>query len=374
MEVKMKRILYIITLANLGGAQVHLFDLISSLPKHIISYVAIGEKGWLYDQLKKQGVIVYNVESLVRQIAPIHDVKAVLQLNQIIKDVRPDIIHCHSSKAGFLGRISAKMCGVPTVFTAHGWAFTEGVSTKKRLLYKTLEKLAAKWTTKIICVSEYDRNLGLTAIADGADKLVIIHNGVVEFGEEIRKRSSANCERLRLIMVARFSSPKDHALLLKAVVMLRRENIRMTITLVGDGPNLEASKILASELGISEDVYFAGAKSDVNKILVDHDVFVLISNWEGFPISIIEGMRQGLPVVASDVGGVNEAVIDGETGFLIPRGDTDTLVARLRELHQNKELRKVMGHKGRKRFEEYFTINIMTSKTVDVYRNVMDKN
>jgi len=142
-------------------------------------------------------------------------------------------------------------------------------------------------------------------------------------------------------------------------------------TLVGDGPNLPECQQLAIELGIGENVQFVGARSDVHRMLARQDVFVLTSNWEGFPISILEAMGHGLPIVASDVGGVHEAVIDGETGFLIPRGDIDILVGRLRALYQNAELRTRMGINGRKRFADYFTVDIMVRKILGVYEEVI---
>ena len=368
---KTVKILYIITRSNLGGAQVHLFDLISHLPKHIRAYIAIGEQGWLYDECEKQGITVYHVESLVRQISPIKDVQAVLQLKKIITEVQPNIVHCHSSKAGLLGRIAAKICGIPTIFTAHGWAFTEGVAPPKRFVYKLLENMAAQWTARIICVSEYDRKLGLTAMQDSADKLVTIHNGTTDVNEQDTQHHSIASDSLRLIMVARFISPKDHALLLRALAVLQTAGIRFTTTLVGDGPNLQACQQLAHELGISENVQFVGARSDVHRLLARQDIFVLTSNWEGFPISILEAMGHRLPIVASDVGGVHEAVIDGETGFLIPRGNVDCLVEALQELHNNAELRNRMGINGRQRFEDYFTVQSMVKKIVEVYEEVI---
>lgn len=363
-------LLYIITNGDLGGAQIHLLQLIRNLPANYHVAVIIGDTGWLYQELQKQGIKVYYVRTLVREISPVKDTLALLTLRRIIDEVKPDIVHCHSSKAGFLGRIAAKVCHIPAVFTAHGWAFTEGVNSSKRLIYKILENMAAKWTEKIICVSEYDRQLGLKAISNGDRKLVTIHNGIVYLPKWGIEQDRITSGRVRLIMVARFSSPKDQTLLLKALSILKTEGFRFETTLVGDGPSLEPTKMLASELGVKEDVYFAGARSDVDDLLVKQDIFVLTSNWEGFPISILEAMRQGLPVISSDVGGVNEAVIDGETGFLIPRGDVEYLVKRLRELSNNPELCKAMGCKGREKFEEFFAVEKMLEKTVHVYQEV----
>ena len=368
------KVLYIITNGNLGGAQVHLRDLISCLPDTIKVHVIMGERLWLWDELIKRSACLYHVGTLVPPISMVDDIKTIFCLIKIINKVRPDLIHCHSSKAGFLGRLAGKICRVPVVFTAHGWAFTEGVSAKKRMLYRGLERMAAKWTRKIICVSEYDRQLGIVSMPESKDKLVTIHNGVKDTAR--LHTPACHCApngRLRLVMVARFSQPKDQAGLLQAVAFLKKQAIRFYVTFIGEGPDLVKAQKLADTLELSEDVQFLGSRLDVDKILAGQDVFVLISNWEGLPISILEAMQQGLLVIASDVGGVCEAVAAGETGFLIPRGDLGGLVQRLREINADTNLRVTMGANGRKRFSEFFRLATMQEKTIAVYKAAIEK-
>lgn len=367
------KIMYIITQANLGGAQVHLRDLILGLPKYITPYVVIGEKEWLYYELQKQTVQVHIIKNLVREISPIKDLLTIISLRNVMKLVKPDIVHCHSSKAGFLGRAAAKSCDIPSIFTVHGWAFTEGVSFRRRIIYRFLEKVAANWTARIICVSKYDKILGSKLLSNIDDKLYTIHNGIgdIPFKENVIN----NCNKkgaIHIIMVARFSSPKEQGQLVQALSILQKEGKYFFTTFVGDGPNLEHVKQLAYTLGIQNEVYFTGARSDVEKLLVGQDLFILISKWEGFPISIIEAMRQGLPVIASNVGGVSEAVIDGETGFLIPRDDIQVLVKKLRNIHDRDQSLEEMGIKGRARFEENFTLEKMVQETVDIYEEVFE--
>jgi glycosyltransferase involved in cell wall biosynthesis len=362
--------LYIITNGDLGGAQVHLLDLISNLPQTYQVEVIVGDKGWLWNALRDVQVKKHCVETLAREINPIRDVKTIFRIKEIIKKMQPDIIHCHSSKAGFLGRIAGVLCAVPVIFTAHGWAFTEGVSPKKRMFYLLLERLAAKWAQKIICVSEYDRQLALNMMPKNGDKLVTIHNGITDM-KEVTKSDIHSAEMtLKIAMVARFSQPKDHKILLNALAELKKEKFRFKASFVGDGPLLKEIEFLAKSMDLSEDINFLGAKSNVDEILKKQDVFVLMSKWEGLPISILEAMREGLPVIASNVGGVGEAVIDGKTGFLIPRDDVSCLAKRLKEVQDNLELRIAMGIHGRNRFEEYFTIDKMMEETLKTYNQV----
>ena len=360
------KVLYIITSGNLGGAQVHLNELISGLSENIKAYVIMGERLWLWDEMTKLNVQLFHLESLVRSISVVDDIKSIFYLTKIINEVRPDLIHCHSSKAGFLGRIAGKICCIPIVFTVHGWAFTEGVSLKKRVVYRMLERMAAKWTSKVICVSEYDRQLGLEAMPESGHKLVTIHNGI----RDMAPPQKNNCEKhavLRLIMVARFSQPKEQTSLIQAVDLLKKQGIRFHLTFVGEGPELVRNQKLAEALQLSDDVQFLGSRLDVDKILSCHDIFVLISKWEGLPISILEAMQQGMPVIATNVGGVCEEVSAGETGFLIPPGDLEGLVDCLRELHDNTNLRVKMGISSRERFAQLFTLEAMLVKTLAVY-------
>lgn len=363
------RILYLITQGILGGAQTHIFHLATNLVSDFDVHVAMGVKGPLWDELQNSGIPVYHVPSLVRPVALVQDIKCVNEIAGLIKSIRPDLITTHSSKAGILGRLAARRCGVPAIFTAHGWAFTEGVPELQRRLYIRAERAAARWTRKIICVSEYDRQLALNYGVGRPEQLVAIHNGMPLLpGDYLAKPGGK--DPVRLIMVARFSEPKDHRLLFEALHGLTVDN-RFVVDLVGDGPLLERCKELARTLGLDGRVNFLGARTDVPELLAKAHVFLLISRWEGFPLVVLEAMRAGLPVIASDVGGTREAVIDGETGFLVPRGDASVLRERLARLINDAELRVQMGRKGRERFLEHFTFQNMLDKTLAVYREVL---
>lgn len=360
------RILYVITSGILGGAQTHLCSLIEHLPSNFKVSIAMGEKGFLWEVFAQSDVKLHYIPSLVRPISPLNDLCAVYNLRQIILEIKPDLLALHSSKAGFLGRIVGKLCNIPVVFTAHGWSFTDGISPGKRAIYQYLERKVAKWTEKIICVSEYDRLLALDVMPAEAHKIVAIHNGISDL-ELQRKEDNKKSDGVKCIMVARFSEQKDHRLLLRALAELKMKNIFIQTTLVGEGPLLTAAKEMAIRLGIEEQICFSGTRFDIDQILEQHDIFILTSNWEGFPISILEAMRAGLPVIASDVGGVNEAVQDFITGYLIPRGDLHLLIQRLEALWQDKDLRIKLGGNGRRLFEEKFTVQQMLDKTIACY-------
>jgi glycosyltransferase involved in cell wall biosynthesis len=172
-------------------------------------------------------------------------------------------------------------------------------------------------------------------------------------------------------MVARLSHWKDQPALLHALADLK--DLEWQLELIGNGPLREQLEAVTESLGLTSRVTFLGYRRDVPERIAEAQLFLLISKWEGFPRSILEAMRAGLPVVASDVGGVQESVVDGITGFVVPRGDTERLRACLRQLITSPELRVRMGEAGRTRYEEKFTFNRLVERTTTVYESVLGK-
>jgi glycosyltransferase involved in cell wall biosynthesis len=170
-------------------------------------------------------------------------------------------------------------------------------------------------------------------------------------------------------MVARYGAQKDHPTLLRALASLQRHP--WELDLIGDGPLMGDTEALARELGLAGRVHFLGQRNDVDRRLASAQISLLITNWEGFPLSILEAMRAGLPVVASDVGGVAESVRDGESGFLVARGDVAQLRDRIERLLADPHLRRRLGASGRERFVRDFTLDVSVAKTLAVYRDTL---
>lgn len=362
-------IAYLITRADdLGGAQIHVRDLSSELQRrgHRVVVMA-GREGVLAEQLRTQGVRFIGLRHLVRRPAPFADLRALVEIFRRLREMSPDLISLHSSKAGTLGRIAGRALGIPTIFTAHGWAFTEGKSPGKRRLYRSIERLMAPLARRIVTVSEADRRLALSEGVGRPDQLETIHNGMPAIPGALLADPGRTPPRLT--MVARFAPQKDHQALLAALSTLR--NLDWRLDLVGEGSTKQEVKERARSLGLEKRVSFLGFRTDVAQVLSRSQIFVLASNWEGFPRSILEAMRAGLPVVASDVGGVGEAVRPGVTGVLVPRGDVAALVPELRRLLRDPDLRIRMGERGRSRFEEEFTFELFVERTLRLYADVL---
>ena len=361
------KVCYVITKADeIGGAQIHIRDLSKNLLKDgHIPVVITGEKGLLTDYLTAMGVEVHVIEDLQREISITKDSKALIRLVRLLKQIRPDIVSLHSSKAGILGRIACRILNIKVLFTAHGWAFANGVCEREKKKYIKIERFFSSFANRIITVSEQDKKLALDYKVASDNKQVVIHNGMYDVSNLVKNKTHTNADTINLIMVARFSEQKDHSTLYQSLSRLQHYNWHLN--LVGKGPLLEENKKAVEELGLSERISFLGERDDVDQLLFQMDIFLLIANWEGFPRSILEAMRSSLPVIASDVGGVNEAIKDGVNGYLIPKGCIKSLTEKLSVLIESSEKRREMGGVNRSDFVKNFTFESMYQKTLKVY-------
>lgn len=366
------RIAFVITRSDtIGGAAVHVRDLATALAKvgHRVR-VFVGGGGMYVGHLADRGVDVVSIPSLVRELAPRQDAQAIRQLRQRLQEFGPDLVSTHSSKAGWLGRLVAYGLDIPVLFTAHGWAFTAGVAQPLRSVYCVAEMVAARFATLIVTVSDFDRELALRWKVTPASHITTVHNGVPDIDRCLLAQPDTTPPVIA--MIARLDTPKDHPLLFRALATLTYRPFQ--IMLIGDGPFEDRLRKMAYALGIGDRVQFLGFQDDVRTHLATAQIFALVSEWEGFPRSVLEAMRAGLPVVASQVGGVGESVVDGQTGYLCPRGDMETLRNRLSRLLENPALRQRMGQAGRIRYLERFTMERLMGETMAVYRCITEQD
>ena len=363
------RITYLVTTASpIGGAQIHVRDLAAALAAqgHSPSVITSGSGPFIED-LQRLGIPVRVLRHLAVPIRPLRDLRALHEVRTALTALRPELVAAHSSKAGILGRLAGRSLRVPVVFTVHGWAFTPGVPPGPAAVYRQVERLVGPLAHKIITVSEFDRRLGLAARIAGAERLVTVHNGMPDVPPVLRAEPGRT--PVRLVMVARFGPQKDHSTLLRALTQLQAH--AWELDLIGDGPGRGETEALAAQLGLARRVRFLGQRTDVDQLVAQAQLSLLVTNWEGLPLSILEAMRAGLPVVASAVGGIGESVADGETGYLVPRGDVEQLRERIARLLADPALRTRMGACGRARYERDFTLEHSVDRTLAVYRDVL---
>lgn len=364
----MKIVQLITHMDTLGGAQVHVREISIELKKygHDI-YLVSGGKENIHETLERKVKHIYS-KYLIRDLSIFTDIKAVLEIRKILKEIQPDIIATHSSKAGIVGRIAGWSLQIPTIFTAHGWSYTDGVPKNKRRFYILFEKIIGRISDGVITVSEYDKELALKYKILPESKILTIHNGVHPVKRKSRLLFSE--KQPEIIMVARFAPPKRQLQLLKVLNKIR--HIQWKISFAGDGPLLRETKSYVERVNLSDRVTFLGNRNDITNLLEESDLFILLSDWEGFPLSILEAMMCGLPIVASDVGGVKEAVKQSINGFLIPKNNEQELLYRLQQILTNPRLRLEMGNQSRIIFEKNFTFEEMFGKTLFYYEQTIE--
>jgi glycosyltransferase involved in cell wall biosynthesis len=363
------RIVYMVTRADpVGGAQIHVRDLATAVRAqgHSPTVITSGN-GPLVDDLRSRGIPVVLLRHLSAPMRPLRDLRALREMRAVLADLRPDLLSAHSAKAGILGRLAARSLQVPVVVTVHGWACAPGTPPLQAAMSRTFERLLKSFASKVITVSEFDRRFGIESHLVTENQVVTVHNGMPDVGSELRADPARS--PVRMVMIARFEPQKDHTTLFQALSGLKQEPWHLD--LIGDGPLLSQAQELGQQLGLIDRIQFWGQRMDVATRLAEAQVALLISNWEGFPRSILEAMRAGLPVVASAVGGTTESVRDGETGFTVARGDVEGLRNRLKRLLSDSELRSRMGRSGRQRYEQHFTLNHTVEKTLAVYREMV---
>ena len=360
----MKIVQLITHMYEVGGAQVHVLD----LSKRLVAdgnrvSILYGTEKKLADELHLKEIEYIPLRHLIRNMNLVKDLRAFFEVRRAIKQLDPDIVAIHSSKAGILGRIACWTLRIPFVFTAHGWAFTDGVTKDKQFFYRGVEKWIGKISKKVITVCDYDRILALQHRVLTPSKLITIHNGVVDQSKP--KVQLVPNDKVKILMVARFDTPKKQLDLLHALSQIRELNWYMIFA--GDGRQREQAAQYVDEHRLENKVTFLGNHSNVSELLRDADIFVLTSAWEGLPLSILEAMAHGLPIIASNVGGVIEAVRNSENGFLIEHNLPELLTT----LIENPSLRKSMGKKSREIYEVSFTFERMYSQTYLTYKNLI---
>jgi glycosyltransferase involved in cell wall biosynthesis len=366
-EDRKPRLLILITLSELGGAQTAVSLLLPGLVDRFEVTLAAQGRGPLRDAAEAAGVPYVELEHIRRPIHPWQDVLGLVELVRLCRRLRPDIVHAHSSKVGVLGRLAAWLAAVPVrVYTVHGWSFAAYDGLLGRV-FLWFERLLRPLTTAVVCVAEATRGQGLATRACDPSRSVVIHNAVEvgSFGGRVESTGPP-----RIVSVGRFAFPKDFTTLMESLSLLDAD---YRAVLVGDGPGLAEVAATAEARGLSDRVEFLGAQGNVAELLACSDVFVLSSRSEGFPVSVLEAMAAGLPVVATDVGGVAEAVTDGETGILVPAADPQALAGALEDLVADAELRRRLGAAGRARALHLFDAPRYRAAHLDLYRRELGR-
>jgi len=380
------KVLHIITRLILGGAQENtLLTVIGQQRTGCYDVVLLagideGPEGTLHDEAKRHGVSLVLSPWLVRQISPLKDAVALLILYRFIRQGRFDVVHTHSSKAGILGRIAARLAGVPViVHTLHSLVFHEYQSRLKNRLYILLKKLCAPLTDCYISVCDATTRGAIKEGIGNPDRYVTVYSGIdlAPFLEISETMTIAQAKRQLGVdpntpvvgKVARLMHQKGHDLFLKAAVRIAREHSDVRFLLVGDGILRQSLKQMASELGIGDQVIFAGRlnREDVPAYMRAMDVVVHTSIREGVARVIPQAYAVGVPVVALNLDGAPEVIEHGQTGFLVEPGSEAAVADAVGGLLRSSDLRQEMGERGRKIVLKKFPVEVMVDAIDHLY-------
>ncbi len=370
------RILLAITRLELGGAQRVVLYTARALDRGAFEVALAWGPGDLLDDEAAvlQDVERFPVPALVRPVAPISDLRALRSLLAAVRAFRPHVVHTHSSKAGILGRLAARLEGVPVVHTVHGFGFTPLQSAPKRLLFRAAEKGIAGITDRFVTVSEVDRRRGIEMGLFDPERTTVIRAGVdldrfrvAADGGAVRRRLGVPGDVPLVTQIGNFKPQKAPLDFVRVAASVRREAPDAWFVMAGDGPLRPAAEILAGELGLTDRLIFVGWSDDVAGLLAATDVSVLTSRHEGLPCSVVESLAAGVPVVATAVDGTVEVVRSEDNGLLAAAGDVGGLAAAVCRLLADPVLRQRMAVAAREGLEQ-FDQNLMVRRQEELYR------
>src|SRR5574343_1015867 len=327
MQERPLHVLLVITKGEMGGAQTHVIELCRALRDRVrFTAVIGGEPGsFLQEALQAAGVRTIALPSLRNSLNPLRLLTSVRALLRQLHDSPPDLLHAHSAVAGVVARLAGKWRQIPVVYTVHGFGFKPQAPALIRLNAWLAEAVLAAWTTRMICVSAYEKTLAERLPMDPA-RASVIPNAIAD----VVWQSDQRDDRPSIAMVARMALPKRHDLLLQALALMAADGTRPAVRLLGDGPQRTVHQPLASQLDLPH-VQCSGDVHNVHEQLAPHQIFVLLSDHEGLPISLIEAMRAGMAIVASRLPGVEELLVDGESALLVAN-DPFEIAQALRQL------------------------------------------
>ena len=373
---------------NVGGPAIHVINLNAGLDRARFESILItgtenpGE-GTLLDLAVERGIQPIVIPEIVAEatLKP-RDLKALAALYRLLRRERPHIVHTHTAKAGFVGRLAARLAGVPiVVHTYHGHILHSYYSPAKTRILRRMERGLGVLTDRIIAVSEQVKRDLVDYRVAGAEKINVIQLGfdLKPFLDSATHRGSFRQELsldngARLVgIVGRIFPIKNHRLFLDAAARIAAADKAARFVIVGDGSLRHQMEEHAAGLGIADRVVFTGWRRDLPRIYADLDVLVVSSDNEGTPVSAIEAMAAACPVVATRVGGLPDLIDEDETGHLVPRGDAPALAAAVQRLLRDREAARRLGETARARIAERFTAERLIADIEHFYRDLLAK-
>lgn len=368
---KKKKILYICESIG-GGVRKHLVDVLHNLNESKYEIVVVHSQirtDELFreeiEPLQRKGIEFISLPQLVREISLFNDLKSIAALVQIIRERKPDVVHCHSSKAGGVGRIASYICRTrKIIYTPHAYMFqnTE-LSQLKRLVFLFFERFLDSFSTFTINVSEGERETALKHKVTTTTKSILIHNGI----QSAPRQLSPPDDALIVGTTARLEAQKDPWTFFSIAKNVVRQNERVKFVYVGDGSMKQEIQDAINKEGLQDRIILTGFQKDPLVYLQTFHIYLITSLYEGMPYSVLEALSYGLPLVATNVIGNNEVVEDGYNGFLFNMKSVNEGVEKIQLLLNNREMAVRFGLNSRLLFESKFGIDKMIKLIEQIY-------
>ncbi|MBM81075.1 MAG: glycosyl transferase family 1 [Planctomycetaceae bacterium] len=383
------KVVHFITRLIIGGAQEN--TLLTVEDQHrdygddvtLVCGPGLGPEGSLLERAQQGGFRVELLPNLHRSIRPWQDWRAYHQLIALLRDLKPDIVHTHSSKAGIIGRAAATKLKIPVVHTIHGASFHFGQNPILHRAYIAAEKWAARRCDHFISVCDSMTDQYVAAGIAPKENFTTIYSGmdVEPFLQprrepaEVRRELGLEPNHVVICKVARLFHLKGHEFVIRAASKVVAANPNVRFLFIGDGILRSQFEQDIAAANLTDHFVFTGLvpPADVSLYVAASDIVVHASLWEGLARVLPQGFIAGKPVVSYDVDGAKEVVIPGKTGYLLPPESVDELADSLIELSADASLRECLGQEGRSRFTDQFRHQTMTRRIREVYALLLDE-
>lgn len=379
------KIAHVITRMIIGGAQENtLLSCIGLAEKSydvtLIAGPQTGPEGSLWGEAEKANIHCIKLPTMLRQPAPIQDIRCLFDLQKLFAEQQFDIVHTHSSKAGILARWAAHRARVPIVIhTIHGMSFNRTQSPPVRWLYRTLEQFVAPMTTAFVSVADAMTTQAVAADLGPPSKFTTIRSGmdtsryIPRAGrDEIRREWGFAEDDIVVGTVARLFKNKGYEDLIAAMPAAARANPNLKFVWVGDGPNRDDYLGRLRSLGFADRVHLTGLVQPerIPQLIAGFDLLVHASKWEGLPRVLVQALLMEVPCIAFNLDGAPEVVVHDQTGFLVDSSNISGLTDSVQLLSSNSEMRHRLGQEGRRRCLQEFSVSRMVDQLDALYRQL----
>ncbi len=365
------RIVHVITkMSEIYGAQKHTIECVKFHLKNDDECIVIaGTEGLAADEIRKVGVNVFIIPELKNNYDLLIDLKVVSKIILIIAEFNPNLVISHSSKAGVLSRIACFKTKTPNIFTVHGWAFESGTPLIQKIVAQTIELLLIPISDIYVCVSRHTKQFGLSKLPLNKKRVFACPN----MHEEKKYKASVQSSLTNnVLMVGGFREQKDHLTALKALKIIVNEKrlINIHFTFVGDGNKRKVIVDYINENSLSNFVTLAGETGNVDFYYQKADIVILPTYYEGLPLTLIEALQYGKPIIATDTGGIKEIVLDNVNGNLIGIEDSVSLAKHITNYYLNNTIQQ-MSTNALEIYSSLYSYEIVSESLVKIINTAL---